>query len=138
VTESTFETAIQLNIDIIVVQEPWVFPATNNNYTNTRLVIYQSFTQILPNHGVLRPRTLCYISKNLGYSINTALASNSPQDPDCLIIDIQSRGTKIQLINLYNEKDLGGSGAYTLNRGIIPGLPVQNSIILGDFNTHHP
>jgi hypothetical protein len=137
-TESTFEIAIELNIDIIAVQEPWVFPPINNDYTKTRSVIHQSFTQILPIHGPLRPRTLYYISKNLGPETSTALASNSPQDPDCLIIDIQNRGTKIQLINIYNEKDLGGSGVHTLNRGVIPAPLSQNSIILGDFNTHHP
>jgi hypothetical protein len=135
-TKSTFEIAIELNIDIIAVQELWVFPAINNDYTNTRSVIHQGFTQILPIHGPLRPRTLYYISKNLGPS--TALASNSPQDPDCLIIDMQNRGSKIQLINLYNEKDLGGTGVYTLNRGVIPAPLSQYSIILGDFNTHHP
>ncbi len=43
-TKSTFKTAIELNIDIIAVQEPWVFLAANNDYTNTRLVIHQGFT----------------------------------------------------------------------------------------------
>jgi hypothetical protein len=137
-TESTFETALELNIDIIAVQEPWVFPAANNDYTNTRSIIHQGFTQVLPNHGLLRPRTLCYISKNLAPGISTSLASTSPRDPDCLIIDIQNRGTKIQLINIYNEKDLSGSRVYTLKRGVIPAPLSQNSIILGDFNIHHP
>jgi hypothetical protein len=66
------------------------------------------------------------------------MASNSPQDPDCLIIDIITGNQKIQLINLYNEKDLRNTEVYTLNRGVIPTPLYQNSIILGDFNTHHP
>jgi hypothetical protein len=58
------------------------------------------------NYGSLRPRTLYYILKNLGYTSSIAIASNSPRDSDCLIINVITGRQKIQLVNLYNEKDL--------------------------------
>ncbi len=134
-TESTLDLAIGLNVDIIAVQEPWVFPNPDGDYTSTRSVIHQGFTQILPKHGSLRPRTLFYISKALSF-INIAV--ESPSDPDCLILDISNGNSKIQIINIYNKKDLNGTGTYTVNRGVIPNPLYQYSIILGDFNTHHP
>lgn len=134
-TESALDLAIGLEVGIIAVQEPWVFPSLNNDYTTTRSVVHQGYTQILPNHGSLRPRTLFYISKALSF---ISIAHDSPQDPDCLIIDINKGNSKIQLINIYNEKDLNGAGIYTIDRGLIPSPLYQYSIILGDFNTHHP
>ena len=116
-TKSALDLAIELKVDIIAVQEPWVFPNPDGDYTTTRSVIHQGFVQILPFHGSLRPRTLFYISKALSF-IN--IAKESPQDPDCLIIDINNRNSKIQVINIYNEKDLNGTSIRTINRGLLP------------------
>ena len=134
-TESALDLAIELKVDIIAVQEPQVFPNPDSNYTTTRLVIHQGFIQILPFHRLLRPRTLFYISKALSF-IN--IAKESPQDPDCLIIDINNGNSKIQVINIYNKKDLNSTSIYTINRGLLPSPLYQHSIVLGDFNTHHP
>ena len=84
---------------------------------------------------MLRPRTLFYINKALSF-INIAI--ESPQDPDCLIIDINNENSKIQVINIYNEKDLNGTGTFTMDRGLLLNPLYQHSIVLGDFNTHHP
>jgi len=133
-TESALNLATELNIDIIAIQEPWVYPNPNNDYTVTRLVIHSGFTQILPYHGILRPRTLFYVSK----AINIAnIAIESPQDPDCLIIDINYKNSKIQVINIYNEKHLDGSGIYTVNKGLLPNPLYKDSIVLGNFNTYY-
>ena len=53
-TESALQIAIELQVDLVVVQEPWV---TDDN---TRSTAHQSFTQILPpdNGNNLRPRTM--------------------------------------------------------------------------------
>lgn len=134
-TESALNLATELQVDIIAIQEPWVYPSPNNDYTVTRSVIHSSYTQILPSHGNLRPRTLFYISKALT-SVNIAI--ESPDDPDCLIIDINYGYTKAQIINIYNEKHLDGSSTYTVNRGLLPNPLYKDSIVLGDFNTHHP
>ena len=134
-TESALDLAIGLHVDIIAVQEPWVFPNPDDDYTTTRSVIHPGFTQILPLHGRLRPRTLFYINKALSF-INIAI--ESPQDPDCLIIDINNGNSKIQVINIYNEKDLHGNSTYTVNRDLLPNPLNRQIVILGDFNTHHP
>ena len=39
-TESALDLAIGLNVDIIAVQEPWVFPNPNGDFTTTRSVIH--------------------------------------------------------------------------------------------------
>ena len=134
-TESALDLAIGLGVGIIAVQEPQVFPNLNGDYITTRSVIHQGFVQILPFHGLLRPRTLFYISKALSF-IN--IAKESPQDPDCLIIDINNGNSKIQVINIYNKKDLNGTGIRTINRGLLPSPLYQHSIVLGDFNTYYP
>ena len=59
-TEHVLQTAIKLNISILVIQEPWVINS-NNDY---RSINHSSFTQILPNYGVFKFRTLFYVSRN--------------------------------------------------------------------------
>jgi ribonuclease HI len=66
------------------------------------------------------------------------MASDSPRDPDLLVIDIIEGQSKIQLLNIYNESDQANLGPSTLDRCLYS-RPVQSSsILLGDFNTHHP
>jgi hypothetical protein len=62
-TENVLELAIELDIKVLVVQEPWVIIGDNNR--EYRSIIYPSFYQILPNYGTLRPRTLFYIAREL-------------------------------------------------------------------------
>ena len=42
-TESALNLAIELKADIIAIQEPWVYPSPNNDYTTTRSVIHPRF-----------------------------------------------------------------------------------------------
>ena len=130
-TESALQTAIELGADLIVVQEPWV----TRDYT--RSIAHQSFTQILPPGNGLRPRTLVYVSKALRPLVS--LATTSPNDPDLLVVDIQEgRSAKVQLINVYNEDDQAGEGPRTLERCLFRRQLSSNTLLLGDFNTHHP
>ena len=92
-TEHVLQLAIELNISILVIQEPWTI---SNNISGFRSILHPSFKQVLPNYGSLRPRALFYVLD----SISTALAPNSPQDPDCIILDLVEYNT--QLINVYN------------------------------------
>jgi len=73
-----------------------------------------------------------------GYKPLVTIATSSPNDPDLLIIDIREGNSKIQLLNIYNKADQAGLGPYTLERCLFPRELDPNSIILGDFNTHHP
>ena len=81
ITEHVLQSAIELNISILAIQEPWTI---GNNIDGFRSVLHPSFKQVLPNYGSLRPRALFYILD----SISTTLAPSSPQDPDCIILDL--------------------------------------------------
>jgi len=137
-TELALQVAIELKINLIMVQEPWVIPRPPDaiDYSNTRLVLYSSFSQILPADLTHRPRTLVYVARS--FKPLVTIASSSPRDPDLLIIDIIEGPSKIQLLNIYNEKDQAESGLYTLERCLFSRELQPNSLLLGDFNTHHP
>jgi hypothetical protein len=62
-TESALQIAIELKVDLIIVQEPWVLAPNqeHNNYNGTRSVLHPSFVQILPADLTYRPRTLVYV-----------------------------------------------------------------------------
>ncbi len=130
-TEHVLQLAIELNISILAIQEPWTIREDNNTY---RSVNHSSFNQILPNYGSFRPRVLFYVNKR----IVSSLAPNSPLDPDCMFLDIIVN--KIQIINFYNAKHPNiDNSITTLERdGILPNLLNSNTILLGDFNIHHP
>ena len=65
-------------------------------------------------------------------------AGSSPQDPDAIVIDIIEGNQKVQLFNIYNEKDQKGTGTSTLQRVLYPYRVTPSTIVIGDFNTHHP
>ena len=130
-TENVLQTAIELNIKILAVQEPWTIKDNSNEY---RSINHSSFKQVLPNYGAFRPRTLFYISREF----RANLAPISPQDPDCIILDLIE--LNIQLINVYNatHPSIPNSIATIQRTGILPNSLAINTILLGDFNTHHP
>ena len=90
-TESALQLAIELNVDLVVVQEPWVIPGSD--YINTRSVIHQSFLQILPKDLCYRPRTLVYVSRSFRPLVS--LAASSPLDPDMIVIDVIEQNAKV-------------------------------------------
>jgi hypothetical protein len=101
-TESALQIAVELKIDIVVVQEPWILRTSESDYSSARLILHQSFVQILPN-TVLRPRTLVYVLRSFGLLVT--IATNSTLDSNLLAIDITEGNSKIQLLNIYNELD---------------------------------
>jgi hypothetical protein len=133
-TENVLQIAIELDIKVLVVQEPWVI--TGNNNREYRSIIYPSFYQILPNYGTLRPRTLVYIAREL----QASLASNSPSNPDYLIIELSLGTLKMQLINFYNtiHPEDPNSILTILREDILLTTLYNSSLLLGDFNTHYP
>jgi hypothetical protein len=66
------------------------------------------------------------------------LATSSPKDPDLLVLDIIEGNAKLQLLNIYNEEDQAGLNSRTLERCLFRHPLQPNTILLGDFNTHHP
>ena len=113
-TESALQVAIELKIDLIIVQEPWVpiRPSDATDYSNTRSVLHPSFSQILPADLTYRPRTLVYVARS--FKPLVTIASSSPQDSDLLVIDIIEGQSKIQLLNIYNEEDQAKIRPYLL------------------------
>ena len=81
-TENVLQLAIELNIYIIAVQEPWITQNPNSN--EFRSINHLGFKQVLPNYGTFRPRTLFYVVRN----IRANLAPSLLQDPNCIILDL--------------------------------------------------
>jgi ribonuclease HI len=130
-TENVLQEAIKLNISILAIQEPWVIETTSIN--TYRSINHTSFIQVFPNCTV-RPRVMYYILK----TYKTSLALISPKDPDCIIIDLID--LKIQLINIYNatHPNILNSIPTIQRKGLLPAKLADNTVIVGDFNTHHP
>src|ERR1700710_695773 len=122
--------AIELNIKILAIQEPWVI----SNSNEFRSINHPSFKQLFPNYSTFRPRVLFYISRE--YIVN--LVPISPLNPDCIIIDLIN--LNIQLINIYNAShpNIDNSIATIQRENLLPDLLAKNTILLRDFNTHYP
>ena len=85
-TESTLQLAIELKVDIIAIQEPWIAPSNSSNYEAPRSIAHQSFYQIFPSSTISRPRALFYISRSLKAEISRI---DEIADPDAIAITIQ-------------------------------------------------
>ena len=94
--------AIENQIDLILVQEPWITIIQGEDYLNSRLVNHQSFIQLKATTK-LRPRTMVYITRNSKFNIN--ILNISPNNPDLLIVNITSGHFNCQLVNIYNKLD---------------------------------
>jgi hypothetical protein len=100
-TESAIQIAIELKVDILFIQEPWIL-SDLDDFSTARSGAHQSFFQILPVCTGLRPRTLAYVSRSYTPVVN--ISPISPTDPDVLIVDISEKGEKVQAINIYTRK----------------------------------
>jgi len=79
---------------------------------------------------------MAYIAK--GYKPTVNIAINSPSDPDLLVLDVNDQGKVYQIMNIYNEDDQAGEGPKTIETQLLSLSLCPDSIVLGDFNTHHP
>src|ERR1700733_2678572 len=132
--ESALQVAIELKVDLLVIQEPWI--TSNTNVSSTRSIIHPSFNQILPTNCSLRPRTLVYMARAFR---PTVTISDEPSDPDLLVINIREGKSQVQLLNIYYETNQLGHGPKTIERLFNRQQPLlSNTLLLGDFNTHHP
>ncbi|TVY31668.1 hypothetical protein LSUB1_G008105 [Lachnellula subtilissima] len=102
-TESALQVAIELDIDIILVQEPYII----TNLSEIRSISHSLFTQLFPNRPSLdiTPYTIAYIARS--YRSRVALASESPYDSDFQVLDIIDQDYIIK-DPLYKARDIEG------------------------------
>jgi hypothetical protein len=132
-TESLLDYAIQKEIDLILIQELWIFKDKSIGYKDCRSINHSSFTALLPPHDdTTRPRSLVYTSRHLKLQVNPLLLN----DPDCQSLEVRdSKGSKIQVVNLYNERN--NQGVWTVDRCLYKLPLLADSVLVGDFNTRH-
>ena len=78
---------------------------------------------------------MTYINQNLLGEIQVNLVQINDRDIQNLILQ-DKRGNKLQILNVYNERD--EEGQYTVERTLLQQQIQQHSIALGDFNIRHP
>jgi len=128
------EIGLELKIDYILFQEPYID-------TNTMITIsHSAYYCIIPESEKIRPRVMIFAKKSSRFQF--CQRSNICFDIDILIIDINDSANPnagaIQLINVYNEKSLAeNSNEWTVKRSLKNIIPHLNTIICGDFNSHH-
>ena len=84
-TESLLEYAVESEIDILLIQEPWVFRNKTTEYKDCRSISHPSFIALLsPHNNKTRPRTLVYTSRLLQLQITPMHLNN----PDCQTLEI--------------------------------------------------
>jgi len=88
---------------------------------------------VFPEYSAFRPRVIFYILKE----IRATLALSSLKDPDYIIIDLTE--LPVQLINIYNTTHPNIANSIpTIQCNILLNQIPKETIILRDFNTHHP
>lgn len=137
VTEAILNYAVEIKVDLILIQEPWVIISPNPS--ENRSTNHPSFGQILPvTPPGLRPRTLTYISRFLRET-QVNYKADLFASPDILLLEIIQQNSKFQLLNLYNQVDQEEAGSlYTIERVLSYYSITTPTIIAGDFNTYHP
>src|ERR1700730_11993850 len=112
---SCLETGIDLGIDFILFQEPYIRTGTT--------ISHPSFNIILPNSSAsssssLRPRVAIFHRKLSRFQF---CQRDDLSTSDLLVIDILgSQVPDLQLINIYNEKSLEtGDNSYTIERALV-------------------
>ena len=119
-TETALELAVRENVDLLAIQEPWMLHKQDKGYT--RSIAHPATQPLLPQRDKdTRPRTVIYTRLSLSIQI-TQLPLNNP---DIQVVTLQSSsGEKLQLVNVYNEKD--ASGRYT-TKSLAPPVVPQKS-----------
>jgi len=138
-TETILDIAVSRKVDILCIQEPWIFQDRQRtpDFSNPKLISHPSFSPIFPKSPPnLRPRTLIYVARTC--TAQVSLREDISDDPDVLAVDIKDQGTSFLLLNIYNEKDQGESSQHTVERRLTRVHLDQPAIVCGDFNAHHP
>lgn len=127
------ETAVQNQIDCVFLQEPCMVEHDNVFNTNSHPAYYC----MLPSGNCTRHRVAVFARKASRFVLTqrTDLAADS----DMIIVDVSGPDIEtFQIVNIYNEKCLGGSSSsYTVERSLQHLSMEKEALVLGDFNSHH-
>ncbi|KAI0992376.1 hypothetical protein K3495_g15810 [Podosphaera aphanis] len=78
-----------------------------------------------------------YLSKQI--DLEVSILSEYPDDPDILAASFKNKKYNFNIINIYNQKNQKNENNLTTIERHKNNLQVQpRSIVLGDFNEHHP
>ncbi|RAL66698.1 hypothetical protein DID88_006378 [Monilinia fructigena] len=111
-----------------------------------RLYIAGSSTRVEQFYET-KPTTQCQKCQGFGHqdaycrrnpSCGLCGASDSPTDSDIQIFNCQNGNKTFQIINIYNEADQAKENGFTIERCLYNISITQETILLGDFNAHHP
>lgn len=134
-TESALQLAVELDIGLVLVQEPWLTsPAAGQS---TRSINHPSFGQILPACPPgTRPRTLAYFSRSRKLEID--LRPDLLADPDVQVLDVALGASRFQVLNVYNQSGQAGDSPRKTFQRLLAGQSIRRpTIVVGDFNEHH-
>ena len=132
IMHSVLETAFKSLVDFVLIQEPWIAD------DNTTTVSHSAYYCILPNTQNIRPRVAIFARKQA--SLTFCQRTDQISDSDIIIIDVSSPQIEtFQIINIYNEKSLDSESdnSYTVERSLQHLSLIKETIIAGDFNSHH-
>src|ERR1700751_6004426 len=88
IMQSCLQSALELSIDFVLIQEPWI-ALDNNNNNIAYSITHSSYYCILPeNSQNIRPRVAIYARKHSKYQF--CHRTNMTKDSDIIIIDISS------------------------------------------------
>jgi len=129
------------NIDILAIQEPWRNPHILSSYNPSSSPFYLSYK---PHEHT---RVSFYINKRLNLT-NWSVTHPSP-DIAVLIIQLthpQRQPRTVKVYNIYNPPPYSHATESTDASSSIPLLqlllsqdpPTLDTILIGDFNLHHP
>jgi ribonuclease HI len=121
-------------IDIILIQEPYIFTDRKRRITKSHPV-YESFTPL--DDWETRPRVISYVRKGAGLHATQLRPCSSR---DLIFLQIQTRNTApFTIANIYNAPT--GSTDAGLAVNLLQSTPHslwRSAFLAGDFNLHHP
>jgi ribonuclease HI len=131
VMHSCLEIAIKSHTDFVLIQEPWIAS------DNTTTISHAAYYCILPNSSNTRPRVAIFARKQSKFTF--CHRTDLTTDSDIIIIDVSEPDIEtFQIINIYNEKALDSeSNQYTVERSLQHISLTKETLIAGDFNSHH-
>lgn len=137
--EIALNVAFELSIDVLLVQEPYIFRDISRKITRK----HPSFECFSPtDQWITRPRVMSYIRKDSEckfYQERPILLRDEGKG-DLLFLSIQPpRGAQLLIGNIYNAPPgatLPGAGVDSL-LSLTSNFTTSNMILAGDFNLHH-